>query len=44
MSSGKVLFVTVSKFNLMMFLKVFAVLPKITAVRPEINKILKDLK
>lgn len=38
-SSGKVLSVTVSKSNLMMFLKGFAVLPKITGVRPEINKI-----
>ena len=43
-SSVTVLFVATSKFSFMMFQKFFAVPPKITAVRPEINKIQKDGK
>lgn len=43
-SSVNMLFVATSKFNFMMFKNFFAVPPKITALRPGINKIQKNVK
>lgn len=43
-SSVKVLFVSIAKFNLIMFWKVFPDLPKITDVVPEVNKFERGLK